>query len=377
MFGIILTTLVTLMQLYVFGRAAFTPSVTQWISRRNLLLLGLILWILFAAARVFRHHETTSWGQMLQFFGMNWMAILFLMFASLCVADIVTLFGLVMPRLASQIRGLALVVGVTLGIIALFQGLRPPVVENYAVALSGLPDELDGTVLIALSDTHLGSQLGARWLAARIEQVQAEQPDMVLLLGDIFEGHGAREDQLVQTFKQLTAPMGVWAVLGNHEFHGGGSDHLFEQSGIRLLRNQWAQVRPGLILAGVDDLTSARRRGQGGDPVARALSNRPQGAAILLSHTPWRTADAARAGAGLMLCGHTHGGQIWPFDYLVQRRYPLLEGLYHVDHMPVIVSRGAGVWGPRMRLWNPGEIVRVTLLKGPEKSVAEASAAKE
>ena len=62
-----------------------------------------------------------------------------------------------------------------------------------------------------------------------------------------------------------------------------------------------------------------------------------------------------------MLCGHTHGGQIWPFDYLVKRRYPLLEGKYEVDGMIVIVSRGTGTWGPCMRLWSPGEILRVTL----------------
>ena len=62
-----------------------------------------------------------------------------------------------------------------------------------------------------------------------------------------------------------------------------------------------------------------------------------------------------------MLCGHTHGGQIWPFGYLARRIYPLLEGRYEVGGMPVIVSRGAGTWGPRMRLWRPGEILRVTL----------------
>jgi hypothetical protein len=62
-----------------------------------------------------------------------------------------------------------------------------------------------------------------------------------------------------------------------------------------------------------------------------------------------------------MLCGHTHGGQIWPFSYLVRRTYPLLAGRYEVDGMPVIVSRGTGTWGPRMRLWYPGEILRITL----------------
>ena len=85
------------------------------------------------------------------------------------------------------------------------------------------------------------------------------------------------------------------------------------------------------------------------------------GATVFLSHTPWRAEEAAGAGAGLMLSGHTHGGQIWPFGYLVKNRYPLFAGRYEVNRMTVIVCRGAGAWGPRMRLWHPGEILLVTL----------------
>lgn len=85
---------------------------------------------------------------------------------------------------------------------------------------------------------------------------------------------------------------------------------------------------------------------------------------MLLSHSPLEVDRAARAGEGLMLAGHTHGGQVWPFDYLVRRWYPLLEGRYEVEGMTAIVSRSAGSWGPRMRLWAPGEIARITLRAG-------------
>ena len=95
-----------------------------------------------------------------------------------------------------------------------------------------------------------------------------------------------------------------------------------------------------------------------------ALANRPPGAAILLSHSPLQAGAAAAAGAGLMLSGHTHDGQIWPFGYLVRLSYPLLGGRYEVDGMPVIVCRGTGTWGPRMRLWRPSEILRITLRSG-------------
>jgi predicted MPP superfamily phosphohydrolase len=193
----------------------------------------------------------------------------------------------------------------------------------------------------------------------------------VVLLGDIFEGHGPPENKLIVTLKQLYAPLGIWAVPGNHEFHGGGDMSLFEEVSFKLLRTGWAEVRPGLVLAGVDDFTARRRKGQGGDPISQALVGRPSGATILLSHTPWQAERAAKAGVGLMLSGHTHGGQIWPFDYMVRSRYPLLEGRYEVDGMIVIVCRGTGTWGPRMRLWRPSEILRVTLRGKGKKNLSE------
>ena len=134
-----------------------------------------------------------------------------------------------------------------------------------------------------------------------------------------------------------------------------------KEAGFELLRNRWAEVRPGLVLAGVDDPRGDRRAGQGSDSVQKALAGRPPGATIFLSHRPRQAERVSVAGVGLMLSGHTHGGQIWPFGYLVRFSYPLLEGWYEVGGMPVIVTRGTGTWGPRMRLWPPGEILRVTL----------------
>ncbi|MFH1985856.1 MAG: metallophosphoesterase, partial [Pseudomonadota bacterium] len=356
---------------YVFWRAATVPFVDRHVSRKILIGTGVILWTVFFFGRVIGHGGTGVPAGTLEFLGMNWMGVLFLMFIPLFATDLATLFGFLVPRLSPSLRGCALSAGAVLSAIALFQGLRPPVVEKYEVSLPGLPDAMDGTVLVALSDTHLGSQLGERWLTARLAQVKAQRPDLVVLLGDIFEGHGPPEDRLIELFRHLSAPLGVWAVPGNHESHGGGDTGLMEKAGFKLLRNRWETVRPGLVLAGVEDLTAIRRNGQGGDPISQALAGRPPGATILLSHMPWQAERAATAGAGLMLSGHTHGGQIWPFDYLVRGRYPLLEGRYKVDGMTVIVCRGTGTWGPRMRLWRPGEILRVTLRGNGEKNLSE------
>jgi predicted MPP superfamily phosphohydrolase len=360
-FGTILISVFTFMHVYVFWRAASIPFIDKHISRKAFVGAAVILWILFYLGRVFGHDGTGIWAKGLEFLGMTWMAVLFLTFVPLFAVDIITLFGLLLPQWSPSLRGWALLAGLALSLIALVQGMRPPVIEKYEVNIAGLPPALDGTVLVALSDLHLGSQLGEKWLAARIAQVNAQRPDLVVLLGDIFEGHGRPEDQVTAAFRQLSAPMGVWAVTGNHEFHGGGGMSVFKELNFRLLRNAWTEVKPGLVLAGLDDLTSRRRRVLSGDTIAQTLAGVPSGAIILLSHTPWEAERAAKFGVDLMLSGHTHGGQIWPFDYLVRRRYPLLEGRYEVDGMAVVVCRGTGTWGPRMRLWSPGEILHVTL----------------
>ncbi|MFC1869007.1 metallophosphoesterase [Thermodesulfobacteriota bacterium] len=349
----------------MFWRAASVPLIAQHVSLKLLIGAGVVLWAAFFIGRVYGHHGTGAFASVIEFFGMTWMAVLFLLFLVLLVIDIVTGFGFLFPGLAPSLRGWAFLIGGLLSVVALVQGLRPPIIQNYEVRLPGLPREMDGAVIVAMSDLHIGSQLGKRWLSARVAQVMAKSPDLVCLLGDIFEGHGQGHDELLPVLQRISAPLGVWAVKGNHEFHQrhNGGISLMKEAGIQLLQNRWVRVRPGFILAGVDDLTSNHRRGLGGDPVSRALLDRPPGATVLLSHTPWEAEKAAKAGTGLMLSGHTHGGQIWPFGYLIRHMYPILGGRYEVAGMTVIVSRGAGTWGPRMRLWRPGEILRVTLKK--------------
>jgi len=139
---------------------------------------------------------------------------------------------------------------------------------------------------------------------------------------------------------------------------------LIEAAGYHLLRDRWAEATAGLIVAGVDDLTAREQFGQRDDAVGRALANRPVGATILLSHSPLESERAAIAGAQLMLSGHTHAGQIWPFNFLVRLKYPLLAGRYEVADMTLIVGRGTGTWGPPMRLWHPSEILRIKLRTG-------------
>jgi uncharacterized protein len=371
MFGVTLILLVTVMHIYVFWRANSIPFVKRHISTKFLMGLGVVLWLAFFLGRIFGHGGSGVMAGTMELVGMTWMDVLFLTAVSLFAMELVTGFGFLMTRLAPTLRGLAFFIGVTLSIIAQVQGLRPPEVNSYDVYLSGLPRDMDGKILVAMSDLHIGSQLGKAWLEARVAQAMEQQPDLVVLLGDLFEGHGGPQGDLLPVLRGLSAPLGVWAVPGNHEFHGGSNTGLalIRAAGIQVLLNRWTEVRPGLILAGIEDLTADRRAGRNSDPLSKALADRPPGATILLSHTPWKYEKAAKDGVGLMLSGHTHGGQIWPFGYLVQLSYPLLEGRYEIADMTVIVCRGTGTWGPRMRLWHTGEILRVTLHSKNNKGI--------
>jgi predicted MPP superfamily phosphohydrolase len=359
MFIFILFLVVALMQFYVFWRAASIPRVSHHFSRRSLWILAVTLWGLLVLSRVVS--PEMMGGGAIVFLGMTWLGLLFLMFSALLAVEVVTGLGWFFGRFASRLRGWALVMSGVLAVVAFVQGTRAPVVQPYDVYLAELPRELDGMVMVALTDMHLGVPLDVPWLAARVTQVQAEHPDLIVLVGDIFEGRYPPSQAMLTTMRQFSAPMGTWAVLGNHESYGDHPEHtaLFNAAGAHLLRNTWTELRPGLILAGVDNVANQQ---EAETFVAQALKGRSAGGAtLLLCHEPFLASPPVRKGVNLMVSGHTHGGQLWPFGYLVQQRFPLFTGLYALEDLTVIVSRGTGTWGPRMRLWQPAEILRITL----------------
>lgn len=362
MFGTILTAGFTLMLVDVLWRAGSVPFLNRYFSRNWIVGLGTIIWLVFFFGRFLGHQKTGALARAIEVAGMTLLGVVFLIATAVFIVDLCTLFGLLLPKRRPTLFGLALAAGAVMAGIALVQGLREPAVVTYEVILPSLPVELDRTVVVALSDTHLGAILDSRWMEDRIRQIRDLRPDLLVFTGDIFEGHGAMPDP-IPALNHLSVPLGKWFVDGNHESHQSSEPGLkvLEEAGFRRLENQWAEPAPGLILSGVNDLTNHRRRNIDGDPLAAALAKRPKGATILLSHTPWQTDRAAQAGVELMLSGHTHGGQIWPFGYLVQKAYPFFVGAYNIGRMILLVSRGAGTWGPRMRLWYRGDILKINI----------------
>ncbi len=349
---------------YVFWRLASVPWVAGHVSSSIVIGAAVVLAASFPVARLLHARGAARIGRPLEFLAANWVGVVFLLLVALLAVDLATLGGCLFAETAPSIRGWAVIAALLLSAIGFVQGFRSPVVTEHEVRLAGLPKERDGLVLVAISDLHLGTLIGEPWMRRLIGRVTRLKPDVVAIAGDLVDSEVGGLERLVPALQTLRAPLGVWAVTGNHEYYAGldRSVALFEAAGYRVLRDCAAEVAPGLVLAGVDDLGARRQFGGRNDQaIERALAQRPPGAVILLSHSPLQAAKAAALGVGLMLSGHTHGGQVWPFNYLVRLSNPLVGGRYEIDGMTVIVGRGTGTWGPRMRLWQPSEILKITL----------------
>jgi predicted MPP superfamily phosphohydrolase len=365
MFSIVLNIVGTLFHLYVAARLYSLDAVRTRVSRRAWWIGALVIWLVyFTGVRI--GDEALDWRWWPGQFALTWLGITFVMSLCLLAADLASGFGFWWRAHTQKLRAAGAVAGVLLAAFALFQGMRAPVIVDQEVVMQDLPKALDGTVLVAVSDIHLGAQRRSEWLAARVAQINALQPAAVLLLGDQVEDNPVGEPQLATTLRGLRPPWGVWAVTGNHEFYGDAETTVreFEEGGVRWLRDRQVQLAPGLVLAGIEDIGRRMRNERDyTDGLARTLPAASGAATILMSHIPAAgIIEEARArGVDLMLSGHTHGGQIWPFNYAVQRRFAKYAGAYEVGGMLLYVTRGAGSWGPRMRLWQPGEIIRLTL----------------
>ncbi len=363
---------------YVFWRLGSVAWVGAHVQGWIVAAVAATCWASLPIALWVRRHGAEALGEAAEFFATTWLGFLFLLFVCLLAVDLATCGGLWFHGWTDPLRVAAVSLAAVLGVVAMIQGSREPVIGRREVVLPGLPRSADGVRLVLVSDTHLGSRLGAKWMSRLVARVVALKPDLICIAGDLADRDADRVRPLVPVLRGLRARLGVWAVLGNHDTYAGADDvaGIMRDAGFHVLRDASAEVLPGLRLVGVDDLgVRGGREGAARTALLAALSGARTegGACILLSHTPVLLDEAAAGGAGLMLCGHTHGGQIWPFNLLVATRYRTISGVVRIGGMTTLVSRGAGTWGPRMRLWRRGEVVEV-VLRSPDAVTSVRSA---
>ncbi|MFD0269885.1 metallophosphoesterase [Streptomyces sp. NPDC127106] len=239
--------------------------------------------------------------------------------------------------------------------------MRGPRVKRVQVPLAKLPRAAHGFRIAVVSDVHLGPVLGRAHAARIVETVNRTQPDLIAIVGDLVDGDVADLGPAAEPLAGLRARHGAYFVTGNHEYFSGAQqwiDHVREL-GLTPLENA-RRALPHFDLAGVNDV-QGEREGSGPDFRA-ALGDRDRSrAAVLLAHQPVVIHDAVRHGVDLQLSGHTHGGQMWPGEYLADLANPTVAGLERYGDTQLYVSRGAGAWGPPVRVGAPSDITVVEL----------------
>ncbi|MFE7742657.1 metallophosphoesterase [Nocardia sp. NPDC057455] len=260
------------------------------------------------------------------------------------------------------VGGAAVAAAATTVGIGAYGVLDGPTVKRVAVPLAKLPRRADGFRIAVVSDVHLGPILGRGFAERVVRTVNDTQPDLIAVVGDLVDGSVEHLRSAVEPLAGLRARHGAFFVTGNHEYFSGAEqwvEHV-QELGMHLLANARTEL-PGFDLAGVNDV-QGERTGQGPD-FGRALGDRDRArTAVLLAHQPVLIEDAVAHGVDLQLSGHTHGGQLWPGNYLAGLANPTVAGLERYGDTQLYVSRGAGAWGPPVRVGAPSDVTVVELV---------------
>jgi len=268
-----------------------------------------------------------------------------------------------------------LVVAAALAGWGLVEARRVPRLRALDVVIPRLGAGLDGLRVAVITDTHFGPLDRASWSTKVAEAVNALHPDVACHAGDLADGTVARRHRQVDPLAGVHAELGKFYITGNHEYFGEAQAWLDHMAGIgwQPLHNRHQVLCRGgdrLVIAGIDDPTGAGRLpGHGPDLPAALAGADPALPVVLLAHQPKLLVQAAEAGVALQISGHTHGGQIWPFHYLVRLDQPVLAGLSRhggadSGGTQLYTSRGTGFWGPPLRVFAPSEITLLTLRAG-------------
>lgn len=330
-------------------------------------------------------------SQLLPVVAFTWLGIAFLLFSAVLVLDAIRLAAQGGSWLADWLRtrpdppadperrlfvaravaGAAAAATVGASAFAFRSATGPAEVTEVPVRLERLPRSLSGFTLAQITDLHVGPTIGEREVRRVVDQVNALRPDVVAVTGDLVDGSVEELRRAVEHLGRLQARHGVFFVTGNHEYYSGVGAWLAELSrlGLRVLRNErvtMGDAGASFDLAGIDDYGARGMRNGHGPDLAGALDGRePDRSLVLLAHQPRGVGEAVRAGVELQISGHTHGGQIAPFNLLVGAVFPYVKGLYRHEEPEragqIYVSRGTGYWGPPLRLGSPPEIAKIVL----------------
>lgn len=361
---------------------------TGWL---RFVLCTLVLALGAAFPLLYKGHGDTLAHMWLLRAGAFWMGVAFYVFVLVVLADIWGLGARLLgsaPPVAPRWGAVLLVLGIPLllGVGSWFNAAFP-VLQQYDITVrvqAPVPDSLARKPLKfgVITDMHLGRLITAGRLARAMELLAPEKPDAIFYVGDIIDDHIKLDAEATAAALALTQPpLGHWAVPGNHEYISGSIDKSMDflrRVGMQVLRDQWAVVEDSFVLAGRDDLSKPGFTGTQRASLSDILADLPQRyrhlPLVVLDHQPAALAEARQAGAVLELSGHTHHGQLWPFNFVVERRYINPLGLLTLGNFHSIVSAGTGTWGPPLRNTGRAQVLLVTVHFEPEDIKPEEKA---
>jgi len=329
------------------------------------------------AVRLLDRHGMHLAGRYLAYLAYTWMGLLFFFFwLSLCL-DVYNLSMRVLALLPGSSTGSLVWKGrdsftfITLGVLFL-GGLSAYSawqirLERVVLQTMKLPPQVEKITIAQISDVHLGPMVGERRLARIVRLLERVKPDLVVATGDLVDAQMDRLNNLAAMLATLNPPLGKFAIAGNHEFYAGirQSGRFLSAAGFNFLRNEGFKLNGLINIVGVDDPAGKSRYPQnsqvGKEEKILLADSDSDRFTLLLKHRP--TVEMESMGQfDLQLSGHTHGGQIFPFNLITRLYYSRQRGLYRLDKGSVLyVSRGTGTWGPPMRFLSPPEVTVIEL----------------
>ena len=260
------------------------------------------------------------------------------------------------------------VLAVLVTLVGYINARRRAAVLTIEVPIAGLPDALHGFSIVQITDIHVGATIKHGYVTRIVDAVNGLDADLIAITGDLVDGSVGRLGRHTEPLGRLSARHGAFFVTGNHEYYSGAHAWIVEMRrlGVSVLLNEHVVLEhfgESIVVAGVTDLSAHHfDASHKSDPVA-ALAGAPQAAVkLLLAHQPRSAYAASKAGFDLQLSGHTHGGQFFPWNYVVKLFEPFTAGLHRLDDLWLYVSRGTGYWGPPKRFGAPSEITHLRLV---------------
>jgi uncharacterized protein len=373
-YGIVLTIYI-LINYYIFirGWQSLPPG-----SQGRSIYLGLFIFLSlsYIAGRVLERYWLGQPTTILLWSGSFWLGAMVYFILILLVIDFVRLLNLLVPIIPSvwmnnpiQTKLILFtwtIILVSVISIAAHINTWYPATTTLNLELEGKNSQMRSVRIVMVSDIHLGSLTPKNRVDRLVRKINSYNPDIILTAGDVLDedvGPVIHRD-LGISLKKLTAPLGVYGITGNHEYIGGVSEaaDYLTSHGIVLIRDSVIKINDSFYLAGREDRSidtfSENKRKSVEELLGHITDDLP---IILLDHQPYDLEKSAVAGADLQLSGHTHHGQLWPFNFITRAIYTISRGYGEIDGMKVYVSNGIGTWGPPMRLGSRPEIVVINV----------------